>query len=103
MGGGLFVGLSDDRRLFFLVPFVFFVIVVVIVVIIIIVVGVARRQHVAHSGDHAPVDQQSEDVLGDPWTHVGFFRIPRLVKVTFNSSGSHLPIGRPLPAMSALR
>src|SRR6266542_2975921 len=49
VGGGLFVGFSDDRRLFFLV-----LILSVFFVFVIIVVGVPRRQHVVHDGDETP-------------------------------------------------
>jgi uncharacterized membrane protein len=62
----LFVGFSDDRRLFFFVLILF-----VLFALVIIVVRVARRQHVAHDDDEAEVDQPSGNVLRDVRGHVG--------------------------------
>src|SRR5215510_5198433 len=63
------VGLSDDRRL------VFVVLLVVLVVFVIIVVGVSRRQRV-NDGDDARVDQPGGNVFNRR-SHVGSCRMSR--------------------------
>src|SRR5262245_56147 len=60
----LFIGFSDDRRFF--VP----VLVFLVFFILVIVVGVSRRPRIVSDGDEAPVDQPTENFLGDAWGHV---------------------------------
>jgi len=92
----LFVGFSDDRRSFFpvLILFVFFV-------LVIIVVRVARRQHVAHDGDEADVEQPGENVLGGRSCGVIITKFSDHV-VTFRSSPTVFA-DTPLPMSASTR
>jgi hypothetical protein len=62
----LFVGFSDDGRLFVLV-LILFVFFVLLLLIIIVVVRISRRWRIA---DKRPVDQPDGNVLGDVRSHV---------------------------------